>query len=69
MKVGKKKKKRKKDPSKSGWKPRFFINLAEFGPFFLIENPLYRLKSYFSGQNLGKFCPPKKNTAYYIFKN
>jgi hypothetical protein len=25
--------------------------LAEFGPFFSMENPLYRLKSKISGQN------------------
>jgi hypothetical protein len=28
----------------------------EFGTFFFMKNPLYRLKSYFKGQNLVKFA-------------
>jgi hypothetical protein len=37
------------------WKKRIWA-------IFSMENPLYMLKSYFSGRNLAKFCP-QKNTA------
>jgi hypothetical protein len=33
---------------------------GEFEPFFFMENPFNRSKSYFSGQNLAKFRPPAK---------
>jgi hypothetical protein len=34
-----------------------FKNLVNMGPLFSMKNPLYRLKSKFSGQDLGKFSP------------
>jgi hypothetical protein len=49
--------------SQSGNHPE--INLAkfgyiEFGPFSFMKNPLYKSKSYFSGQNLAKIRQYKK---------
>jgi len=35
----------------------FFLKSGEFEPFFGARNPLDRLKSHFSGQNLAKIRP------------
>jgi hypothetical protein len=37
-----------------------FQNLANLGHFLPMKNPLYRLKSSYSGRNLMKFHPQKK---------
>jgi hypothetical protein len=43
----------------------FFLQYLANLCHFFIQNPLHKLKSYFSSQNLGKFqaplLPPKKN--------
>jgi hypothetical protein len=46
----------------------FSPNLANLG-FFFMENPFYRLKSYFSGQNLTKFHTKKKKKTEKKFVN
>jgi hypothetical protein len=38
-----------------------FLKFGKFGPFFSMENLLYKLKSYFLGQNLTKFHQKQKN--------
>jgi hypothetical protein len=45
----------------SGDAEEFFLKSGKFGPFFSMENPLYKLKSYFLGQNLIKFHQKQKN--------
>jgi hypothetical protein len=37
----------------------FFQSFVNLGHFFHGKNPMYRSKSYFSGQNLAKFRPQK----------
>jgi hypothetical protein len=44
-------------------KKKIIWKSGEFGPFFSIENPLYRLKSYSSNQNFAK----KKHTTCRIY--
>jgi hypothetical protein len=46
------------------WNLFIYISKSgDFGPFFFMENPLYRSKSYFSGPNfLAKFHIKKEKT-------
>jgi len=42
------------------------LKSGEFGTFFCMKNTLYRLKSYFSGQNLVKFRQEKKSLFMFM---
>jgi len=44
------------------WK-LFVLEIWRFLAIFSMENTLYKLKSYFSGRNLAKISPKKKNTG------
>jgi hypothetical protein len=44
------------------WKNKSF-KIWRIWAIFFIKNPLYRLKSYFSGQSLAKFRPIKNDAS------
>jgi hypothetical protein len=50
---------KKKDPSSLKiwqFRKKKSIKIWQIWPIVLMKNPLYMLKSYFSGQNLAKTC-------------
>jgi hypothetical protein len=46
----------------------FISKSGEFVPIFSMKNPLFKSKSYFSGQNLMKFHPQKTKILLPVFQ-